>query len=159
MALTSITDSITDNVIDALELIDDEDGYDFTPGVVELERSIMIVNDRYPYISVSGPAANVEFAAATRTDIHTLSYIVSYIDLIDDTDTDDDPLPKQAANVVANIHKAMMTDHTRGGKAITTRLREYGYINYDSDTGVHFEVYAAYEVEAHIDTFDLTAQG
>lgn len=157
MALTSITSLITSNIVTALGLIKTSSGYDFTPAAIEQERSLMVIDERYPFIEVSGPSVNVNTFEYTKGDEHILTYVISYRDRIDDTNFETDkPLPEQTANVIANIHKALMVDHTRGGYAITTRIKEYGYINYMSDTGENFEVFMSIEVQALIDSFNMT---
>jgi hypothetical protein len=151
----SIPEQITDDIVSALEAISNPD-YGFTPGAVEQERSHLIVNGRYPFIEVAGSSATVEAGTYTQGDDHGIEYVITYLDILNDTDIDnDDPLPKQVASVVRDLHKALMVDHTRGGLAIMIRLREYGYTNYTADGGEHFEVYMIIEVQTIIDTFDM----
>jgi len=155
--MESITEKITDNIVSSLEAMSTDNDYDFTPGAVEQERSVQIIGDRYPFIEVAGPEGVVEPMKDTECDEHTLSYVITFVDKLNDTNyATDKPLTKQAASVVCNIHKALMADYTRGGYAIMTWLRGYGYTNYTADTGEHFEVYVLIEVQAHIDSFDMT---
>lgn len=157
---SSIPELITDNIVSTFAAMTVVGGYDFAPAAVEQERSVQIVNGRYPFVEISGPSATVDFGSHTQGDIHRLRYLLTHLDKLDDTDIDnDDPLPKQVASVIANYHKAMMVDHTRGGYAHRTQLMEYDYESYASDEGPHFEVYMIFEVETILDIFDMTKLG
>jgi hypothetical protein len=158
--MITIASLITDNIIAALKAMTVVGGYDFAPGAVEQERSEQIIAGRYPFIEVAGPTGVIDFAAHSQGDIHTLSYTITYCDKLNDTNiSTDDPLPKQIASVVGNLHKAIMVDHTRGGYAIKTMPRDYGYVSYQTDQGEHFEVYINIDVETLINTFNMATQG
>jgi len=158
--MTSITSTITENIVTALKAMTLIGGYDFVPGAVEQERSEQIIANRYPFIEVAGPSGSVDVGAHSMGDMHTISYTITYCNKLNDTNiATDDPLSKQVASVVANLHKALMIDPTRGKNAIMTRMKEYGYVNYQTDTGEHFEVYLNIEVEAIIDSFDMAKLG
>jgi len=158
--MISKTELITDDIVSTLAAMTVAGGYDFAPGAVEQERSVLIVNDRYPFIEVAGPSGSVEQGVHTQGDEHTIEYVVTYLDKLDDTDVDnDEPLPKQVASVIANIHKALMADHTRDSLAVMTTLKEYDYTNYTADSGPHFEIWMVWEVRAILDSFDMTKLG
>jgi len=156
-----IQKKITDNIVAALQNITTGNGYTFTAGAVEQERSVLIVNGRFPFVEVAGPIGSVDTGNQTQGDQHMLEYTITYLDKLNDTDVDnDDPLPEQVANVYGDIHKAMMVDHTRGGNAVMTRLVDYSYTNYTvEDSGEHFEVYMVFEIQSFIDSFDMTQIG
>lgn len=157
-----IQELITDNIVAALETITVANGYTWTVGAVEQERSVLIVNNRYPFIEVAGPMADVNTGhIANGSDEHTLEYVITYLNKLDDSDVlNDEPLTKQVASVYGAIHKAIMTDHTRGGYAVMTRLKDYGYSNFsDEQEGEHFDVFMVFEVQTFIDSFDMTLQG
>lgn len=159
--MSSIPELITDDIITALSAIATPD-YDFTPGAVEQERIIQDFDNRFPFIEVSGPNATIQFGKHTQGDQHNLEYVITYTDLLRyDGDIDsDDPLPKQTASVVQNLHKALMVDHTRGGYAVRTKPLEYGYAAFADESGnAHFEVYLIIQVESFIDIFDMSQLG
>jgi len=155
---TSIIELITDNLVSSLEAMTVVGGYDFAPAKVEQERSRQIIGDNYPFEEVAGPLGEIE-PKITEGDEHVLHYVITHLDKLDDTSAGSDPLPKQVASVVANLHKAIMADHTRAGYAVTTAATEYGYINYDAGGVQMFEVYLMVDVTAIIDMFDMSKQG
>lgn len=157
--MQSITEKITDNIESALKQITLPE-YDFTPGAVEQERVVTDKNNRFPYVEISGPSAEVQAYRHTRGDLHKLQYVVSYQDDISDYTLESPPLPKQTASVVANLHRAIMADPTRGKNATITRLLDYGHTVYPDENNVPiFEVYAVFEVEAILNSFDMTISG
>lgn len=157
--MQSIQEKITNDIETTLAAIATPD-YDFTPGGVEQERVVSDINDRYPFVEITGPDADVQFGKHTRGDLHKLEYVITYTDDISDNDVNSDPLPKRTSSVVANLHKALMVDYARSGNAIMTRPLNYGHSIYlDENNTPKFEVFLVIEVEAMIDTFDMSLKG
>ena len=156
--METVTEKITNNIESTLAAISLPD-YDFTPGAVEQERVVTDINQRFPFIEISGPEGQVA-TKTTRGALHTLEYVITYVDDITDSRLSSDPLQKQTASVVGNLHKALMTDYTRGGLAQMTRLKNYGGSSYpDENECETFEVWMVVEVDALIDMFDMSKLG
>ena len=154
--MASIVERITDDLVAALAAITVANGYDFDVAAVEQERSVQVVSDRFPFIEVSGPTAEVTRETTTQGDKHELSYEIAFLDAVSDLDIGTEaPYPKQVASVASALQRAIMADHTRGGLAAMTRVLEYGPQRvYDEQAGALNLVIMAVMVETYIDMFD-----
>lgn len=121
----------------------------------ELERLVLNVNNRFPYIQIAGPLGDVE-TQTYKVSKNTLLYEVRFFDAISDkSEVANTEVAYIARNVYADITKALMEDHTRNGLADFTKLLDFGY-DYDlvDDRTIEFFVYITVEVLARIDTDD-----
>lgn len=146
----NMVSDITNNLKTALAGLSTYGG---TP-IVELERLLLIINDRYPYIQLCGPYSEVE------TQIHKvaetrLDYIIKYfINYNDESETLNTEITYVTRNVCGDIIKQIMIDPTRGEYAIITKYTDYGYIFEIMEDNIEFYRYIFLEITTRIDAND-----
>lgn len=155
-----ITALITQNIVAAITSVTTENGYDTNIEYCSQERISDRRDDRYPRVEIAGPALDIDQGTHTQGDQYDLEYTLFYYNPINDDSFDDEPAPMQTQNVVADLIKGLMVDHTRGGYAIMTRPAEAFYtIEYTNDGGPVFVVALTVNVTAIIDSFNPYSLG
>jgi hypothetical protein len=125
----SVTSQITANLVSAVAAVTTAHTYNTNVAYCEQERLTDRTNDQYPRVEVLGPAITINRdSGQTQADRYELEYTLLYkAKLSDDAISTEEPIPQQTDNVVADLIKGIMVDHTRGGKAITTEPTEAYY--------------------------------
>ena len=121
----------------------------------EQERMSDRTNGVFPRLELAGPAITLsseeEGVNSTGKQKCKLEYSFLYYDRINDEQSTTDPASKQTRNVPADIIKALMVDHTRGGYAVmTTATDAYPTIDFIGDVPVFLWV-ITFEVDTFID--------
>jgi len=144
-----IVSAITQNLKDRLETLSTYGG---TP-VVELERLVLNINNRYPYMEICGPIAEVEQYTRDVADTK-LTYQVNYYHTInDESEVENTEVTYLTRNVVADIIRHIMNDQSRGGRAQKTKPVSYGYsMQVSQNNTIEFVVYVIIEITALIDS-------
>ncbi len=126
---------ITQNLVSSTAAITTVNGYNTNVLFCEQERVSERMNDRYPMVIVCGPAGSINPQdESTSALIHELEYTLVYFEKINDDNLAEEPATQKTDNVVADLIKGVMADHTRGGNAIITRPTDYYYtIDFTSD--------------------------
>jgi len=120
---------------------------------VELERLILNINDRYPFVELCGPWADVEVHTKDLAETN-LTYQINYYNAInDESQTENTEITYITRLVTADIIKHIMNDQSRGGLAQRVTITDYGYTSQvtENDT-VEFLVYVIFEVQSLIRT-------
>jgi len=143
---------ITNNLVTAVAAVTTANGYNTNVAYCEQERLTDRKNDRYPMVTVAGPYQNFDADEHTLGTRDMLNYTLFYEARLDDRDTDDDSISKQARNISADIIKGVMQDRRRGEYAINTRVQEAFYtVDFTNDDAPEFIVVVTLEVETILD--------
>jgi hypothetical protein len=131
----SIVSLINQNLITAISAITTANGYNTNIAYCEQERISERMNDRYPMVILCGPSASISPEDGHTSALnHELDYTLVYYEKINDDTLTDEPATQKTDNVVADLIKGVMADHTRGGYAIITFPTDYYYtIDYTPD--------------------------
>lgn len=124
----------------------------------ELQRFIRKINNRYPFIEISGPAAEVVSRASGLTNVN-LHYLVEFRDnrISDDyiAGVNKDPITLTMANISADLQKISQLDITRGGNAENTNWGDFGYyFDVGPDDSQEFVVYQELTVQTKLSNND-----
>jgi hypothetical protein len=150
---------ITANLKTALRAITIANGYSWTPGAVEEPRLNLSINNRYPYVLLTKTNAPSETENNQSTE-EKIRYLITLIDVGNDEDqTQDGELTYTNRNKKADIIKAVMVDHTRGGLAETTRVIDKDDGVAKDNDGAFYYAYVEIEVQALIDSVNPYLKG
>ena len=151
---------ITQDLINAIASVTPANGYNTTVACVERMRTILEINDRYPYALVIENAGDVteEFSSGAEEDLH---YLVWYFAPINDA-VNPDPLVSNVntefayvnRNVAADIIKAIKKDVSRGGMAQYTKCTSWDYGIYIDNGEALPGVYLLIDVQTRVDQND-----
>lgn len=148
----------TADMVSALQNITTANDYNTNIITVEQERIAERINDRLPMIEVCGPVVSIrrdDAAAQTGGDYYEAMYLLVYKELVNDENLSTEPATQRMDNVGADIIKALMDDHTRGGRAINTEVTD---VYYNMDTMKNeipiFCVNVEVTIKTIIDSFD-----
>ena len=120
----------------------------------ELDRINISINDRYPFVVLSGPATDTD-AKTSEVDECTLEYALRcFIDINDDSEAANTEITYITRNVNAELIKLIMADRQRGGLAQTTKTTSRGYDFELVGDEIEYYTYVTLEVSALIDTLD-----
>ena len=127
---------------------------------VELERTVLTIGNRYPYITLCGPQTDTDDKTPNATH-DTLTYIIKYyVNKNDENDTENTELPYLTRNVAADIERHIMNDVSRGALSENTRQLEDGYAYDLSEEAVwEFYVYVVVEISVLINKLDPYVSG
>jgi len=143
----SIKAAITQNLKDRLETLQTYPNK-ATP-TVELERTVLSIGDRYPYIMLCGPWSEAEDEITLNTQ-DKLTYIIKYyVDKNDENANENTELPYLTRNVAADIIKHIMNDVSRGQRAQKTEKTGNGYA-YDLSNEEQWEFYVYVIIEVTV---------
>ena len=113
---------------------------------VGLERHYININDRYPYIEIAGPYADV----ITETDqsIETvLQYAIRYfVNVNDESFTENTEITYLTRTVTEDITKAIMANQTISNLVENIEIDYQGYSNEIIDQTLEFMVYVVVEI-------------
>jgi hypothetical protein len=142
---------IDNNLIATLKTITNANGYNTECGTVERLRTIVDIQDRYPYaLAIKLEPEQVDEFEALQND--NLVYIIWYFDKINDqVTTPDTEFTYQYRNVAADFIKALKTDVTRGGYAQNTIIPRHGCGMFIDDNMAMPGVYMIVEISRIID--------
>lgn len=116
---------------------------------VELERLVLRIGNRYPFIILIGPNSESDDKITGSTN-DELTYIIKYyINKNDEKQTEDTELPYLTRNVCADIVKCVMNDVSRGGYAQKTTKSGNGYA-YDLSEEGNWEFYRYVIIEISV---------
>lgn len=154
---------ITSNLKAALQTLD---SYGGTP-TVEEERLFLTINNRYPFVLLSGPysESNTQTHNVAITKVrYNIQYFVQY----NDENQDDDEITEVTKNVTGDIIKKVMEDVSRGSNAIKTTVTDYGnafelikggnVFGFVSDR-IEFFLYVVIDVLARLEATDPSLLG
>jgi len=147
-------DDATQNIKTVLGAISTYGG---TP-TVELERVVLEINNRYPYIEISGPYIDV-YPQFTNVDVETAEYNILYFVNYNDEDQTEDEITYVTRNVAGEIWGALMADVTRGGNVINTSIKNWGNSFELVDGRNEFLVYVIIECTLRTDSTDPALVG
>lgn len=122
----------------------------------EMQRHIRKINNRYPFIELSGPASEVVSRGSGVSNVN-LHYLIEFRDLrIDDSYKEGlivDPVAITFANVSADLQTILEADITRGGNAENTEWGDFGYyFDLLNDGGEEFVIYQEVLVKVRLST-------
>jgi len=127
---------------------------------VELERTVLSIGDRYPYITICGPQTESDDKTPEVSRDNLLYIIKYYVDKNDENANENTELPYLTRNVAADIEKHIMNDVSRGGLAQNTRQLEDGYAFDVSIDGIwEFYIYVVLEIKALINKLNPYVSG
>jgi len=124
--------------------------YGGTP-TVELERLVLNINDRYPYIMIVGPDVENE-AMFYNVDKAKAEYNLLYFINYGDASQTKDEITYVTRNVPGDIIEALMADVTRGGNVINTSIKNWGNSFELVEENQEFLVYVIIECEYRTDS-------
>jgi len=119
----------------------------------ERERFMNVINDRFPFILLSGPI--IEPLSRAHLVVHnTLHYLITFTDntISDEYNPDSTvtPITETMQDVIADIVKLLMVDRRRGGYANNTEYGTTGYyFDDDGDTPL-FNIFLQLEIKAFV---------
>jgi hypothetical protein len=149
--MSSVFAEITKNLISVLHGKSITYGGSTRTTTCERERFVNVIDDRFPFIVLSGPI--VEILNRAHGVVHsTLHYIVTFADntINDEYDPDESvaPITETMQDVIADLIKLVMVDRTRGGYANNTEYNGAGYyFDDDGDTPL-FNIYLQLEIKS-----------
>lgn len=125
--------------------------YNTDSGTVERLRSILDIQNRYPFtLAIQLENDQLDEFEALQDD--KLNYIIWYFDNENDQDTGENTeFTYRLRNVHADFIKALKADVTRGGYAQNTVVPRHGFGIFVSDTIAMPGVYMFVEIERIID--------
>jgi hypothetical protein len=126
--MSDCIDALIDaNFVAALKTISVGATYNTDIGTVERARTVLSINNRYPYtLVIQMEPDEVEQWACLRND--NLNYLVWYLDGINDqNETVNREFTYRLRNVAADVAKALRADPSRGGYAQNTKIQKSGF--------------------------------
>ena len=121
---------------------------------VNLERLYLKINDRYPYIEISGPHCEVEVRSSKGEDTSIEYAIKYYIDKNDESIIANTEITYLTRNVTNVIIKKIMEDQHRRGLAENTKVIDYGFAFELIDEEIEFIIYVIIQVQSLISITD-----
>jgi hypothetical protein len=95
----------------------------------EMQRSVTVIDDRYPFVEILGPSVEVLTRDNLSMDCN-LHYRIEFTDIVKDKYLKAslaDPASKQIRNLHADLMKLLFVDLTRGGNALMTEITGWGH--------------------------------
>jgi len=151
-----ISSRITQNIKTTLTTLS---SYGGTPKAVELERMILVINARYPFIEIMGPYAEVE-TQTHQVAMTNFEYVIKYYyPKNDESETANTEITYLTRNVAGDIIKHLMVDPSRNQLAQITKITDYGNGFELINDNVEFYIYVLLEVRSRIDANDPYSLG
>ena len=150
----SIVARISEELIHRLNMISTRAGYDFTPSAVDRVRVTPIVGP-WPFVVLHDPVEEI-VDGANDTDVSTLTYCVSFLNICADGAQNDESASYQHRNVTSDITRAIVgTDRQFNGliESIKTTMRGSG-IAEDVAGNRFYQAYVIFKIMARIDSND-----
>lgn len=119
---------------------------------VDYERLYLTINGRYPYIELLGPYCENDVEIDNVVDTKIEYAIKYFVNLNDESTTEDTEVTYIMRNVSRDIIKQLMLDQQRNGLAQYTEVTDYGVAFEAIDNQIEFFVYIIVEVQSLINS-------